>query len=124
MVGGTLLVGARAVVTGVTDSGPDHPDTWDPRVAQLVEFVEDERGLTFDHPVHVDFLTAEQYSAQTTSAPDGLAHEEPAETVRYASELRAFDLATREVALFGEIESASCSERECQYFEICVDAGY
>src|SRR3546814_12030261 len=47
MVGGTLLVGALAVVTGVTDSGPDHPDTWDPRVAQLGAFVEDERGITF-----------------------------------------------------------------------------
>src|SRR3546814_898086 len=107
MVGGTLLVGALAVVTGVTDSGPDHPDTWDPRVAQLVEFVEDERGLTFDHPVHVDFLTAEQYSAQTTSDPDGVADEEQAELDRYASELRAFGLATGEVDLFEAYNAVS-----------------
>src|SRR3546814_21123129 len=99
MVGGTLLVGALAVVTGVTDSGPDPPDTWDPRVAQLVEFVEDERGLTFDHQVHVDFLTAEPYSAQTTSDPAGVADEEQAELDRADSELRPVGLAPGAVDL-------------------------
>ena len=48
-----------AVVTDqFTDDGPGHPDEWDPRVADLAAFVEDERGLDFDHPVYVDFLTA------------------------------------------------------------------
>src|SRR3546814_12649663 len=80
MVGGTLLVGALAVVTGVTDSGPDHPDTWDPRVAQLVELVEDERALTFDHPVPVDFLPAAQSSAPPTPAPQTLPPPDPPTT--------------------------------------------
>ena len=39
------------------DDGPSHPDEWDPRVVDLAAFVEDERGLDFDHPVYVDFLT-------------------------------------------------------------------
>ena len=44
------------------DDGPGHPDEWDPRVADLAAFVEDERGLDFDHPVYVDFLTAAEYT--------------------------------------------------------------
>ena len=56
---GLLVIGAVAVVTDqFTDDGPGHPDEWDPRVADLAAFVEDERGLDFDHPVYVDFLTA------------------------------------------------------------------
>src|SRR3546814_19560793 len=78
-----------------------------PILARLAEFVEDERGLTFAHPVHVDFLTAEQYSAQTTSDPDGVADEEQAELDRYASELRAFGLATGEVDLFEAYNAVS-----------------
>ena len=55
---GLLVIGAVAVVTDqFTDDGPGHPDEWDPRVADLAAFVEDERGLDFDHPVYVDFLT-------------------------------------------------------------------
>src|SRR3546814_7554365 len=78
-----------------------------PILARLAEFVEDERGLTFAHPVHVDFLTAEQYSSQTTSDPEGVADEEQAELDRYASELRAFGLATREVDLFEAYNAVS-----------------
>lgn len=32
------------------------PDRWDPRVTELVAFVEAQRGLRFRHPVTVDFL--------------------------------------------------------------------
>jgi hypothetical protein len=58
-------------VTGVAiylvtdDRGVGHPDEWDERVVDLVSFVEDERGLSFDHPVAVDFLTPAQYSERT-----------------------------------------------------------
>ena len=44
---------------------------WDPRVQDLVRFVEAERGLTFEHPVPVDFLTPEQFRDElTTEAAD------------------------------------------------------
>ena len=39
-----------------------YPDEWDPRVAPLVDYVEDERGLPFEHPVTVEFLTEAEYS--------------------------------------------------------------
>ncbi|HET7486445.1 MAG TPA: DUF6782 family putative metallopeptidase [Acidimicrobiales bacterium] len=35
----------------------DYPDQWDPRVKDLAAFVEHARGLTFKHPVYVDFLS-------------------------------------------------------------------
>jgi hypothetical protein len=58
-----VTAGAIYVVT--EDRVTWHPDRWDPRVVDLAAFVENERGLRFDHPVSVDFLTAEQYSQRT-----------------------------------------------------------
>ncbi len=37
--------------------------TWDPRVSDLVMFVQAERGLAFDHPVPVDFLPEDEFTA-------------------------------------------------------------
>ena len=54
------ILAAAVVVAGMRT--PDHPGEWDERVAPLAEFVERERGLDFDHPVTVEFLTPEQYS--------------------------------------------------------------
>lgn len=57
------LVGI-AVTVVVARSGGDgsHPGEWDPHVVDLVAFVEEERELSFEHPVPIDFLTAEQYA--------------------------------------------------------------
>ena len=63
---GTDLV-VVAVVAAIVLPGDDdvtHPDDWDPRVLDLVHFVEDERGLLYEHPVTIDFLTAEEYTAR------------------------------------------------------------
>ncbi len=51
-VGGGLL----ALLWGRA-SGPTYPSKWDARVLPLVHFVEQARGLTFEHPVEVDFLS-------------------------------------------------------------------
>ena len=60
-VAAALAAGAVAVMASGS-SGPSRADEWDPRVADLVQFVQTERGLLFDHPVRVDFLTPEEYS--------------------------------------------------------------
>ncbi len=39
------------------------PDNWDSRVTELVAFVEQHRGLTFEHPVDVQFFAESQYEA-------------------------------------------------------------
>lgn len=58
-VAGLLLA---AVVVSAGSSGIDHPDEWDERVVDLAAFVERERGLDFEHPVTVEFLTEDEYS--------------------------------------------------------------
>ena len=42
---------------------PVYPKAWDPRVADLAAFVEAHRGLTYKHPVPVQFLAEADYIA-------------------------------------------------------------
>jgi hypothetical protein len=107
-IAGTFLIGVLSVVSGVTeDDGPGHPDEWDPRVAELAAFVEDERDLEFDHPVFVDFLTPTEYSAATTTTGDALDEEEREDLDLTVSELRALGLVSGPVDLFGAINDVS-----------------
>ena len=45
------------------DDEPARPETWDERVLDHVDFVEDERGLSFDHPVAIDFMPEDEFVA-------------------------------------------------------------
>jgi len=70
VVAGVAAVGiatAGVLVSASRDDGIDYPDEWDPRVADLADFVEGERAESFEHPVAVDFLTPEEYSERTRS---------------------------------------------------------
>ena len=73
-----------------SEASPDHPASWDPRVAALAEFVEAERGLTFDHPVHVDFLSEEEYRAETRADGADLSPDDAAFLADDAALLRAW----------------------------------
>jgi hypothetical protein len=100
MIAGVLGVGAVSLATGAfDDEGGSHPAGWDPRVLPLVRFVERERGLDFDHPVYVDFLSAEEYSTQSTSGESELSKDDRASLDRLAGELRAFGLASGKLDL-------------------------
>jgi hypothetical protein len=56
---------------GARHSGaPPHPAQWDPRLADIVSFVENERGLTFQHPVFVDYLAPEAFRQTLRGDPD------------------------------------------------------
>src|SRR5262245_50490690 len=63
-----LMVGAIAVLGGGEDPDDtsEQATTWDPRVEDLVKFVEDTRGLTFDHPVPIEFLSEQAFDAKLT----------------------------------------------------------
>jgi hypothetical protein len=61
------LVLTGIAVIAARSGGDGTPSAWDPRVAELVRFVERERGLTFQHPVRVDFLSDRDFRAQVTS---------------------------------------------------------
>jgi hypothetical protein len=49
-----LVVGVIVAVNVRT--GDDHPSSWDPRVADLAQFVERTKGSDFEHPVTVTYL--------------------------------------------------------------------
>lgn len=61
IVGGFLwvVIKPRAHQTAV-------PKAWDPRVTELVTFVENERGLKFKHPVPFEFMTEQQFVTAIT----------------------------------------------------------
>jgi hypothetical protein len=107
VIAGLLAVGTLAAVTRTVDSGPDHPDVWDPRVADLVTFVERARGLDFDHPVFVDFLSPSEYTDETTADASGVAEEDRTELEHYAGELRALGVATGDIDLFAAFNQVS-----------------
>jgi len=59
----TVGLVAAAVVVGRWVQSPtiEYPSSWDPRVSDLVAFVEAHRGHRFDHPVAVSFLSPGEY---------------------------------------------------------------
>jgi hypothetical protein len=91
---------AAVVVLVLPEDGPPHPDEWDPRVAELADFVEGERGLRFEHPVYVDFLTNEEYSDQVRLDEGEVTDEDRTEMDNTVATLRALGLASGDVDLF------------------------
>ncbi len=95
-----LLAGLFTASARSLDPGPDHPDEWDPRVADLAAYVEDERELGFDHPVHVDFLTPAEYTEATTGGDDLSEEQERDDLEVFASQLRALGVASGDIDLY------------------------
>jgi hypothetical protein len=91
-------IGTAAWLVATDGTRPDPPDAWDPRVEELVAFVEAERGLTFDHPVEVEFLPDEDFREQVTARPAG-DDTEQAEIESFVSLLRAVGLVSGDVDL-------------------------
>jgi len=99
-----LGVTGGAVYIVTDDRGPSHPGDWDERLVDLVAFVEDERGLRFDHPVAVDFLTAEQYSERTRVDEADLTREDRRLIEEGTAPLRALGLVPAD---FDALESSN-----------------
>lgn len=99
---GTLGAAALIALVIVTSSpsGPSFPDEWDARVAPFVEFVEDERGLEFLHPVEVTFLADEAFEAEVTVDESEVTDQDRAEIDELTELSRAFGLIEGEVDLF------------------------
>jgi len=96
-LGIALLVAAGAIALVVRSSRGDgfaHPDEWDPRVAELAAFVEEARGLEFDHPVFVDFLSPDAYREEATAEEADLTDDERASLAHDAGVLRALGVAS------------------------------
>ncbi len=92
-----LAAGITTVI--LRSSEEDFPSEWDARVLDLTHFVERERGALFDHPVPVDFLTADEYSERTRTDEGSLSEEETAEIEQFEGEMRALGILPGDTSL-------------------------
>jgi hypothetical protein len=67
------------------------PARWDPRVAPLADFVEQQRGLRFEHPVRTDFLAEDAFRRRVTGDDEPTA-EDRATLHHYEGLFRALGL--------------------------------
>lgn len=98
-----LATAATVYVVVIRDQGPAHPDSWDTRVQEYVDIVEDERDLDFEHPVYVDFLTEEKFAAQVTADEKDLTAEDRKEIEQFTGMFRALGLLEGDVDLFEQV---------------------
>lgn len=100
LAGLVLALGAASVTLLVVRSGEDkYPKAWDARVKDLAAFVERERGLKFEHPVYVDFLTDAEFRRLAGDRAEPTA-ELRAEVEREEAMLRAVGLISGDVDLY------------------------
>ena len=102
---GLLAAGLTAVFLFEEDK--PYPDAWDPRVVPLVQYVERERGFTFEHPVHIDFLTPAEYSERTRADEESLEAGDVEDLEQFEALLRAFGLITNDVDLLDSVNELS-----------------
>ena len=93
-----LSAGVTVVVLRQTEK--DYPKEWDPRVVELADFVQRERGALFEHPVPVDFLSPEEYSKRTRTEEGTLSDDDKAELEQFEGTMRALGLLAADVDLF------------------------
>ena len=98
-----LIVGTCVVRRLPADPGAPgnrYPDAWDAKIAPFAEIVEDERGLEFDHPIYVDFLSVKEFQKQVTSDEEDLTAEDRKEIEQSTGMMRAVGLLEGKVDLF------------------------
>ena len=94
-----LLAGSAALVVGTLAADDPWPDEWDPRLTDLVAFVESEKGAPFDHPVEVVFLDEAAFEDEVQAPEDQLSDEDRADLELGSATLRAFGLAEGDLDL-------------------------
>jgi hypothetical protein len=86
------------------------PDEWDERVLPFVRFVERERGLKFDHPVKVEFLSGKAFERKLLEGDDvEETDEDRAFEDQLSGELVALGLAAEQVDLSDAQEEIDAS---------------
>jgi hypothetical protein len=83
---------------------------WDSRVAPIVRTVEKIRGLQFDHPVPVRFLSDKAFRKEVTSDEADLTKQDKREIKRATETLRALGLISGDVDLFGAVNTKQGSD--------------
>jgi hypothetical protein len=101
-------------------AGHSFPAAWDPRVAALADFVEAERGLRFEHPVHVDFLERDDFVALVTSDEANLSPHDRDDRARESASYRALGLLEGDVDLF-EAGNTAAGEAFVAYYDFASE---
>ncbi len=82
-----------AVAAGVLLSRTDrYPSEWDPRVADIVAFDQQERGLDYKHPVEIEFVPEETFAQSVRVDETQLDEEDLADIESSEAQLRALGL--------------------------------
>jgi hypothetical protein len=93
------LVGVAGLVLSQGDA-EDSVAAWPAEIRPFVEFVEDERGLQFKHPVPVDFLPPEEFRKEVTTDESTLTAHDRQEIRETEGLFRALGLLDRKTDLF------------------------
>jgi hypothetical protein len=73
---GVVLTGLLAGGTAINrwyqgrDAPSRYPAAWDEKIVEYVDFVEDERDLKFEHPIHVEFFHEDDFVALFDAGDD------------------------------------------------------
>ena len=104
-----LVVGLSGAGTwfALERRGSKYPSKWDERVARLVSFVERKRGLDFEHPVEVEFLTVAEFKKRVTTDEATLTKEDREDLEDAVSFLRAIGLVEGRIDLVDAFNQAS-----------------
>lgn len=103
------LVGGVGAFFLLRDSGPSHPKSWDARVQPFADIVEKQRNLTFEHPVHVRFLSDKAFEKTVRADRSKLDKDDEREIEQFTSLYRAFGLIAGDVDLFDAVNDATGS---------------
>ena len=82
----------------------DNVAKWDPRIVEYVKFVEKERGITFEHPIRVDFLSDKKFVKTLKGDDHTPTKAERTAAEHSAGQLRALGLVEGDVDLIGANE--------------------
>jgi hypothetical protein len=99
-----LLLGGNIVALQQIETDT-HPSAWDPRIDTLVSFVEDKRGLDFDHPVRVRFLTDAEYIKEQTTDESDLTADETRDLTLFEGQAKALGLISGDTNLLEDINA-------------------
>jgi hypothetical protein len=108
------------VIAAIALAGTAAPSSatasWDPRVEPVARAVEDIRGLAFEHPVRVDFLSDASFRARVQADASALSAAERRRLDAESAELRALGLASGDVDL-AEASSDYAGDNVLAYYE-------
>ena len=89
----------KTLTTGLPTTTPSFPATWDKRIEPIADIAAELRGLSFEHPVPVRFLTPAKFEKALQADQGELSKEDRAELQHVTGLLRALGLLAGDIDL-------------------------